>query len=168
MAEWNLEPEWTPQEQINGGEEFSSDNGVSADEFNKIVENMQYIYRNGGNFMLDPYPKKSFFITTDTVSPASLYGGTWEKIEGRFLFGANSKYTLGSVGGSEDAVLVEHKHAIAVRNYTSPGDENDGGGAIGLISSNTLWYNSINTVGESGVGKNMPPYLAVNIWHRIA
>ena len=168
MAEWNSEPEWTPQEQINGGEEYSPDDTISAEDLNNLVENLQHIYRNGGSFMFDPYPTKSFFITTDTVSPASLYGGTWEKIEGRFLFGANSKYPLGSVGGSEDAILVEHNHYIAARYYATEGDDTSGA-TIGSISQgDSYWQNSISTVGESGVGKNMPPFLSVNIWHRIA
>lgn len=182
MAEWNLDPEWTPQEQINGGEEYAPEDTVSAEDLNTLVENMQHIYRNGGNFMFDPYPTKSFFITTDTVSPASLYGGTWEKIEGKFLFGANSKYSLGAVGGSEDAITVSHQHKgmyfgtkskpISTQ-ANSPYNDTYGVGLHITLGDNEVYSGDLtnittNASGESGVGKNMPPFLAVNIWHRIA
>lgn len=35
-----------------------------------------------------------------------LFGGTWEKIEDRFLLAAGSKYASGSVGGEESHSLT--------------------------------------------------------------
>ena len=35
------------------------------------------------------FPVGKVYITTDNVSPSALYGGTWERIEGRFLLGVS-------------------------------------------------------------------------------
>lgn len=33
------------------------------------------------------YPLGKVYISADNISPASLFGGTWERIEGKFLLG---------------------------------------------------------------------------------
>ena len=40
----------------------------------------------------------SVCIRFDTTSPATLYGGTWQRIEGRFLFGSAESGTIGATG----------------------------------------------------------------------
>lgn len=66
--------------------------------------------------------------------------------------------TLGAIGGSKDAVLVAHNHQIA----TSP---NDNLGYVTAKSSSATGGTPINTstAGESGVGKNMQPYIVTLI-----
>ena len=44
------------------------------------------------------YPVGSVCIRYDTTSPATLYGGTWTRIEGRFLYGSASTGTIGATG----------------------------------------------------------------------
>ena len=44
------------------------------------------------------YPVGSVCIRYDTTSPATLYGGTWQRIEGRFLFGCAESGTVGATG----------------------------------------------------------------------
>lgn len=44
------------------------------------------------------YPVGSVCIRYDTTSPATLYGGTWQRIEGRMLFGCDSSGTVGATG----------------------------------------------------------------------
>lgn len=44
------------------------------------------------------YPVGSVCIRYDTTSPATLYGGTWQRIEGRFLFGCATSGTIGATG----------------------------------------------------------------------
>lgn len=44
------------------------------------------------------YPIGSVCIRYDTTSPATLYGGTWQRIEGRFLFGCAESGTVGATG----------------------------------------------------------------------
>lgn len=116
-----------------------------------------------------------FHISLDNVSPAELFGGTWQKVEGRFLIGASSQYSLGSNGGSANSVVVNHTHTLKKLANTGIGGLMDDGATIqrgysGGTSGFARWTDiyEVNSTGESGTGKNMPPYLAVNIWKRVA
>lgn len=55
------------------------------------------------------YPVGSIYVSVSSTSPATLFGGTWEKIENRILVGTGSSYSLGSTGGS-NAVDLRHSH----------------------------------------------------------
>lgn len=44
------------------------------------------------------YPVGSVCIRYDNTSPATLYGGTWSRIEGRVLFGCATSGTIGATG----------------------------------------------------------------------
>ena len=58
----------------------------------------------------DIYPVGSIYMSANDVDPATLFGGTWERIEGRFLIGATTQSEVGNTGGSADAVVVSHNH----------------------------------------------------------
>lgn len=133
----------------------------------------------------NPYPVGSVYIsTTSSLSPPPvLYlGGTWEQIKDVFLLAAGDTYTAGSTGGSADAVVVSHRHYVTQQNEGWNISNTTGlGGTETLAHSVTLKDTSYNqqsnttvsplkttTDGESGTGKNLPPYLAVYVWKRIA
>ena len=65
------------------------------------------------------YPVGSIYCSYGNTSPAVLFGfGTWQKIEGRFLLGANSTYSLGSTGGAATVALTvaqlpAHRHGAS-------------------------------------------------------
>lgn len=108
-------------------------------------------------------------------------GGTPD-LRNRFILGSGSTYTTGATGGSKDAVVVSHTHTL-----TDPGHiHNDsdgsissgsgaGGGAGGVYygpfntatNSNTTGI-TINTTGESGTDKNLPPYYALAFIQRVS
>ena len=118
-------------------------------------------------------------------TPAQKFPGTsWEidtTYQGRTLIGSGGNYTFGATGGSADAVIVEH----GLHLYAD-GEWNAHGSAIGkYLPHDSLWeygnlgrgwneayggevYPAGQTIGESGVGKNMPPYIVVNCWKRTA
>lgn len=128
------------------------------------------------------YPVGSIYISTINNSPANFIGGNWEQIKDTFLLAAGTTYPAGTSGGSADAVVVEHNHGSI---YAS-GGVNDGyllAGNGGSSRDNVIGLNSsaytINRIGQfgefvtrkfgtSGTGKNMPPYIAVYMWKRIA
>ncbi|MGP1419698.1 MAG: phage baseplate protein [Sphaerochaetaceae bacterium] len=140
----------------------------------------------------DLYPVGAVYLSVSSTSPASLFGGTWEPLSGRFLMGAGAGYDAGAIGGSADAVVVSHGHTFAGVNRTGtasgfpayPASSGSGVLSIARISSINgrggsllpTWSinfsmtpeGSISASGESGAGKNMPPYLAVYMWKRIA
>lgn len=119
------------------------------------------------------YPVGTVMTFVNTVNPNTQFGGTWEQIKGQFLFGAEDSgdYTLGANGGSKDAVIVAHNHKSYFTFHYIPNEQ--GGESVTVLGEYTGASGrtvSVDTteVGESGTGKNMPPYLCVNIWKRTA
>ena len=121
-------------------------------------------------------PVGSVLCFTNDTNPNDIYQGTtWQKIEGRFLLGSSSSYALGSTGGSADAVVVQHNHKLPLGFASSLTGNSKGGattGAISLLfadSAMTSPYDAMSDyAGESGTGKNLPPYEVVNYWKRTA
>ena len=113
------------------------------------------------------YPVGSIYMSVNSTNPSLLFGGTWQKIEGRFLLGSSSSYANGATGGSADAVVVAHTHDVTQKAKLVTSNS----GIIIMPTPNGA--DGTNTVttkssGVSGTGKNMPPYLVVNIWKRTA
>lgn len=67
--------------------------------------------QGGGSSPLDAWPVGSLYMSLGSTSPQELFGGVWEKVEGRFLLCADSSHEAGSTGGSNDAVVVSHTHS---------------------------------------------------------
>ena len=125
--------------------------------------------------MLEIYPVGAVYISANSTSPASLFGGAWESISGRFLLGADSTYTAGSTGGETTHTLTidempSHRHVINA-SYSSAGSSSSDGGKIlsGDDNNGWLWdFTSTNWTGGGAAHNNMPPYLAVYMWKRVS
>ena len=87
------------------------------------------------------YPVGSIYITTNSTHPTLLFGGDWERIQGRFLLAADNTYTPGSEGGSADAVIPTHTHTVSGTVSTN-GSHSHSLGAAGGHSHNNAAYNS--------------------------
>ena len=125
--------------------------------------------------LLTVYPVGAIFQSTSNTSPASLFGGNWEKIQNRFLYGSGGSYGVGNTGGEESHVLSmnempAHNHSgISTKwqSWASHGPTCGPEGGSNFIVNN----NGSFTTNNSGGGQahnNMPPYYAVNIWRRTA
>ena len=129
------------------------------------------------------YPIGSIYMSVSNTSPSILFGGTWEQIQDRFLLASGDTYNNGSTGGSADAVVVSHNHNIGNDDYYFVGKKiGDTAGTkrvtVPTSGSNYAYVSSANASfgnfratkdsGESGTGKNMPPYIVVNVWKRTA
>lgn len=62
------------------------------------------------------FPVGTILIRYDHTSPASLYGGTWTRISGRFLYATGETGTIGATGGSGTHTLTvsempSHNHS---------------------------------------------------------
>lgn len=55
---------------------------------------------SGDILYFQPYfPVGSVYISVSDINPATYFGGTWERIKGRFLLGSDdSSYKLGNTG----------------------------------------------------------------------
>lgn len=117
------------------------------------------------------YPVGSIYLSVTDVNPAALFGGTWERIGGRFLLGADDAYAAGSTGGEASHTLTVDempKHNHDVDNLNASGnvtpfmtvqaqDKKGFGGNVKTMYA-----------GGSKAHNNMPPYLAVYMWKRTA
>ena len=61
------------------------------------------------------YPVGSIYISINDTNPATLFGGEWEQIEGRFLLGHSSDFPLktgatNTTGGNKNAIIPYHTH----------------------------------------------------------
>lgn len=136
------------------------------------------------------YPVGSIYLSVNDTDPASLFGGTWERIsQGRFLIGAGANepnnteywgaYPVGSANCPAGEMGGEAKHTLTVNEMPShrheynrlwtesPGNNQLAAGSIGY----SLKLVKNDTSGLTGGGEphnNMPPYLAVYMWKRIA
>ena len=122
------------------------------------------------------YPIGSIFISINDTNPFEVMGvGTWEKIEDTFLLAAGAKYKNGSTGGEDTHTLSidempKHSHKM---KYDSIGWTaiRQSSGTNGILENNNSSYDgqySTEEVGNGNAHNNMPPYLVVNMWKRIA
>ena len=139
------------------------------------------------------YPVGAIYMSVNNISPAILFGGTWERIKDRFLLAAGDDYTAGSTGGE-----AEHTHTYGIQmggcyyDTTWEGDANSGlmtydssnnatlktdktniitaaatvnGGNTASSTSKNL--NHYRTTANVSYTSNMPPYLTVYMWKRV-
>lgn len=129
------------------------------------------------------HPVGSLYISENATSPAELYGGTWERIEGKFIMGASDTYPAGSTGGSathtqtQDEIAM-HRHIQSMQDGLgsfSRWVSGSSGGNYGYVSNiNTEYVGSGSTVVTTeNSGNNNPmdilnPYYSMYIWRRVA
>lgn len=142
-----------------------------------LQSNQLFFQTLGSNYILDNvYPVGSIYMSVNSTNPKNLFGGTWEQIQGRFLFGMNSNYPAGSTGGEVTHKLTYNEmpeHAHEMYSGNGGGDStwtpNVGTYLVDSVTSEkTTWWAQIgmNTAGGSAAHNNMPPYLSVYIWKR--
>lgn len=120
------------------------------------------------------YPIGSLYLTTSTVSPAVLFGGTW----GRISDDAYLKIATGSTAGNLDGTSSNHKipltsipsHTHRIYGY-NPGSSTTGqfGNQPLQIKNDTKsqWYSN-NPESAGGGQAYYPYYYDVFVWKRIA
>ena len=117
------------------------------------------------------YPIGSYYWSSNSTNPGTIFGGTWEQIKDKFVLAVGDTYTTVNVTGGEAAhVLTTHEmpnhyHNTDIRFY-------------GAQEGNSHNYFSVGVgelvqLGSSGVGggtahNNMPPYITAYCFHRTA
>jgi len=71
------------------------------------------------------YPVGSIYMSVANVNPATLFGGTWEELTGRFLLGRSTARAAGTTGGEESHTLTasempSHTHTGPSHTHTGP------------------------------------------------
>jgi hypothetical protein len=75
-----------------------------------LALNELYQMYDADNIILSKiYPVGSYYISASNTSPADIFGGTWVKVEGKFILSSSSSYTVGSTGGSASNTLAANQ-----------------------------------------------------------
>ena len=128
-------------------------NGTADDIFNKKTD----------------YPIGSICMFNTNIDPNEMYGGTWIRIKGKFILGADDDtYPLGSEGGEAEHILTvdempSHNH---IYQYTGQSDLT-GVDRIKVVDSHGTTNAYLGNPGYTGNDQphnNMPPYVAFYIW----
>lgn len=168
---------------------------IVDDLYQKYSALRQKLKEIGTPSALEIYPVGSIYMSVNLVDPGTLFGGTWERIKDRFLLAAGDSYAAGATGGEATHTLavtetpkvtgrLQFRLGDAGTNIVAgyPGTNKDGcfaftrnGGASWLMQNSGTTNASTNTDlitfdngGQGQPHNNMPPYLAVYMWKRVA
>jgi len=141
------------------------------------------------------YPIGSIYMSASSTSPATLFGGTWAQIKGRFLLGTGANeantsdwwgsFPAGTIYAPAGEMAGQAKHSLTEDELPSHQhyvkDENNGyylgnSGGISPSDSRGVAYDTTgrgttwrtDAAGGGGAHNIMPPYLAVYMWKRTA
>lgn len=118
--------------------------------------------------VLASHPIGSIYWSEDSTNPENLFGGTWKQIKDTFLLAAGDTYTAGTAGGEAEHTLTvdempKHTHGVGIEYTVLSGNETP------RLSSDTVYASALTSAtGGDQPHNNMPPYLAVYVWQRIA
>ena len=137
----------------------------------QIALDVEFIGKVKGTIFDAIYPIDSIYISYSHTDPATLFGGTWERITGAFLYGVLGTSTIGYRGGEASHTLTldempSHAHGLRV---TTNGTL-DSSSYIKAEAKQGGSYYTPHTFYEGGdkPHNNMPPYVQVSIWRRTA
>lgn len=152
----------------------------------------QLSFQTASNLVLDlVYPIGSIYMSVNATSPSTLFGGTWEQIQGKFLLGMSSSYPAGSQGGEAEHTLTssqlpDHVHYLRQwgntnrmlpSNYATDDPSQEffttevTAPTPRYLKPTAGDYLIAGELADTPHGRphnNMPPYLSVYIWKRTA
>lgn len=135
--------------------------------------------------VLNCWPVGSIYLTImSQQTPQQLFGGTWEKLaEGTFLISAGNNYAPGSRGGEAAHLLSIEEMPLHSHEFVQGGSDGDlhmivgkdgpyqgdnflaFGTMVKALAESTI---TIGPTGGTAPHNNIPPYVAVNMYMRIA
>lgn len=135
-------------------------------------------------YMEKIYPVGSIYLSTNDTDPTALFGGTWERIKDTFLLTAGDTYVAGTTGGEAKHTLTLdeipiHYHYVFSAYAGDVGDDKDNFVRAWTVEGTSHPYTVRTTTDPADYGRsstngggqahnNMPPYLTVYAWKRIA
>lgn len=153
---------------------IESETPLSAQNMNNIEDGVEYAVDAVEDALAQIsgiadviYPVGSIYMSVNSTDPSLLFGGTWERIQDRFLLAAGSTYENGATGGEATHVLTdaesglkEHTHNVSIGTH-SHGTYNSGERFISVASGG-----AVNAGGIAGSGVRKYLYADVpSNWH---
>ena len=145
-------------------------------QINDIQEEVNDINNNFNKNVFDfIYPVGSIIYNEDeNFNPNTVFGGTWEKIKGKMIFGydeGDSDFsTLKKTGGSKEHTqtideMPTHSHTLT---YDANGAGSNAAGTVALAAATSTSTFSSGATGSDQAMDIMNPYYIANIWRRVA
>ncbi len=126
----------------------------SADEINGIA--------------LKAYPVGAYYISESATSPASLFGGTWTQVTGRFLRAANDTATGGSDTHTLTTAQLPKNKVYSSANVNGNAGFSDALYTGAFTQGSEYAYLNLTYIGGGQSHNNMPAYKDVYVWRRTA
>ena len=157
---------------IDTDEPITSISGVDEATVDGKIEAALEPYALTANLLNLIYPIGSIYMSVNSTSPATLFGGTWEQIKDCFLLGAGGNYDVLSTGGEATHTLTvdeipPHRHKMKAESTS---------GSLDYVLTDLKGYTKeyqnyrdlpyLDYTGGGAAHNNMPPYLAVYVWKR--
>ena len=137
------------------------------------------------------YPVGSIYMSVNSTSPATLFGGTWVQIKDTFLLSAGDTYNAGNTGGEATHKLTTNelpnitgtvvgsaniaKNVADAQLFSANGVFSTKANnfvttvVTGVTNPTSTYVNELDlNIGGGQVHNNMPPYLVVYVWKRTA
>ena len=118
-----------------------------------------------------------FWASDDPTSPASFIGGTWERIEGKFIMGASDTYPAGSTGGRSSVSIAKTNLPnvqIGIETMYIKGGAGKDYDVVQITYGGSDGSGSFSHTGQTfPLGNGTPlsilnPYYSMYIWRRVA
>lgn len=123
---------------------------------------------------LAAHPVGSYYWSSESTDPSTLFGGTWEQVKDRFVLAAGDSYAVGATGGEATHTLSYNEMPLHSHQQYVTANKNSGGTATrqDYVNDNPglSLYPQCDT-GMAGGGlphNNMPPYIVAFCWKRTA
>jgi hypothetical protein len=121
------------------------------------------------------YPIGSYYWSSNSTNPGTIFGGTWEQIKDKFVLAVGDTYTTVDVTGGEATHTLTVDEIPSHRHVTGPSHFSAYGGDLSDIKqeTNAGWKTNLDQIntGYTGGGQahnNMPPYITAYCFHRTA
>lgn len=122
--------------------------------------------------LLMAHPIGSIYSSTAATSPADLFGGTWERIKGAFIWGIEDGEQAGITGGEATHTLTVDempRHRIDLNAVNAALDEAGSGYHPAWVVDKKYTAQVLsNNIGGDQPHNNMPPYYGAYVWRRTA
>ena len=174
----------------------SSFTGQHNDEYDARITALENFRQT---FLNTVYPVGSIYISMNETDPGTLFGGTWERISGRFLLGCggtgpgqNNSNSFGLLATDQEtwfsdlspgSMSGEYYHTLSVAEMPEHthgtygqlariNDDSISGTTYGHSNTSSWWFKgvaeSVRPAGSTYPHNNIPPYLTVAMWKRVA
>ena len=136
--------------------------------------NLQYLQLST---RLRKYPIGMIVAFDTDIDPNELYGGTWERIKGAFIWGIEDSETAGATGGEKTHELTvgeipAHVHIennLAMIWNTASGNVGADPSRKEMAAAGAITPSvATSSVGGGQAHNNMPPYYGAYIWRKTA